>query len=200
MVLTSESPMLKTRTVVPEPAKNLCNSIFLTPFCLLRPNASSSCERWILRLSKPCADHASIWDSRPITMSGRARGHSLRPGPWWPRICLILSLDLFCRIVCHTQPGAVRQIGHRGDCLTVYFVRITALSRSYFSPFFQIARLVAAILRATVRVAIDSRIPDATRYSKCGLKIPRVPQAVLAAPLKTALRCRLYFLFNPRVV
>ena len=68
---------------------------FLTPFCLLRPNASSSCERWILRLSKPCADHASIWGSRPITISGRARGHSLRPGPWWPRISLILSLDLF---------------------------------------------------------------------------------------------------------
>ena len=106
LVLTSESPRLRLRRAVPEPVKNLCDStLFNTVCCLLRPNASSFCERWILRLRKPCADHASIWGSRPIAISGRARGHSLRPGPWWPRIPLILSLDLFCRIVCHTTWG-----------------------------------------------------------------------------------------------
>ncbi len=65
-----------------------------------------------------------------------------------------------------TQPGLARQIGHRGDCLTSYSDLITALLKSNFSPFFQIARVVAAILRATVSLAISMRIPDATRESR----------------------------------
>jgi len=89
-------PRLPLSRAVRGPVKDLCDStLFNTVCCLLRHNASSFCERRILRLRKPCADHASIWGSRPIAISGRARGHSLRPGPCWPRIPLILSLDLF---------------------------------------------------------------------------------------------------------
>jgi len=67
---------------------------------------------------------------------------------------------------CASQPGLVRQIGHRGDCLTSYSDLMMALLSSNFSPFFQIARVVAAILRATVNLAIDSRIPDSTNESR----------------------------------
>ena len=67
---------------------------------------------------------------------------------------------------CASQPGLARQFGHRGDCLTSYSDLMTALLRTNFSPFFQIARVVAAILRATVSLAIDSRIPDSTNESK----------------------------------
>lgn len=62
-----------------------------------------------------------------------------------------------------TQPGFVQLIGHPSNCLTYYCDLITALSRLNLSPFFQIARLVAAILRATVSLAISGRIPDSTR-------------------------------------
>ncbi len=72
---------------------------------------------------------------------------------------------------------------------------MTALLRTNFSPFFQIARVVAAILRATVSLAIDSRIPDSTNESRCGLNA----RASRTAPLNTFFKYRLWFLFNPRV-
>ena len=101
------------------------------------------CEPWFyLRLGLPSAD------------SGSPRGHRVRRGPRssyvGPLAALILTLEPSIRAATAATSLRAEQIVQT-DC---------AIRRgSNDTPFFQTARTIAAIFRASVRYAISGRIP-----------------------------------------
>ena len=71
-------------------------------------------------------------------------------------------------------------------------------SASKSTPFFQTIKVMAAILRATVRRAIEGFTPLVIKVWQNSFKGPVQLLALVAAPLKMFLRSLLRFLLSPR--
>src|SRR5580704_15907907 len=98
------------------------------------------------------ANHGSIGDSWPIAFSGCPRGHKVSRETQWPNGIT----DTRPRTRASAEIGHHRQGTQDGGTLTGAQAACGfKYSASKRTPFFQTSKVIAAILRASVRRAID---------------------------------------------
>src|SRR4029077_12994271 len=117
-------------------------------------------ERW------SGANHGSVGDSWPIAFSGCPRGPRVGWETRCPRTpCLTSQLRLALEPECLEEPTATAREDLRDGADSVRDTQTACGFRYWASkptPFFQICKVIAAILRASVRRAISGRIPLAS--------------------------------------